>query len=269
METEAKMGLVRTLFLTVLVFGTATLGAAWAAETEPAAPQVIRPQPPGVAPPPLPNPTQPYPVPPNPVPDVQATPLPPAVPVPAPNPRRRDDVSPAQAWQSRLGDAAVAYAANQVYRAGDAQMVAREYHVPGRTRSERYLDGMHQIVITLHDEGRSFFLLPEIRRYVEVDLGAGNAGGEGALGGRAPDPRPLGTETISGLSTTKHAFPDPEGGYVWVTREGIVMRLWTPVIGGQPPVDMWLTDVRLGPQDARLFQIPPDFQPLEPNQPPG
>src|SRR6185437_15447616 len=76
----------------------------------------------------------------------------------------------------------------------------------------------------------------------------------------------LGEEVIDGQRTTKyrveHTARDGTevDGYVWLTREGIPMRLdgmYTPAQGGKPtPFHMELSNVRVGPQDPALFDVP-------------
>src|SRR5919197_784196 len=75
---------------------------------------------------------------------------------------------------------------------------------------------------------------------------------------------PVGQETIAGQRTTKyrveHAARDGTAvdGWMWVTKEGIVMKLdgtARPRNGKPTPFTMQLQNVRVGPQDASIFDL--------------
>jgi len=74
-----------------------------------------------------------------------------------------------------------------------------------------------------------------------------------------------GRETVNGQSARRYElsglFPQgtPYSASLWVTDAGVIVRLIAE-IGGEPmPVTYNLLNLRLGPQDPLLFQVPPTY----------
>lgn len=175
---------------------------------------------------------------------------------------------PAQAAPRMLGDPSVPFSADRSLTVGDRNFSGKLYSVPGSQRHEQQIAGVEQVIILHGADARGWLVLPTLNSYVEFWFG------RAATELKADDllSTKLGEETIDGQRTTKyrieHTARDGTSadGYIWLTREGIPMRLdgmYRPADGGTPtPVRMELSNVRKGPQDATLFAVPKNMMKL-------
>jgi hypothetical protein len=167
-----------------------------------------------------------------------------------------------------LGDPGVSFSADRSVTVGDRTFAGKLYAVPGRQRHELVVDGIQQVVILHAAEAKGWLVVPGINSYVEF----GFAPVEEELRDESLLATRLGEETIDGRTTTKYRVEHTVrsgalvDGYLWLTREGIPMRLdgmYTPGSGGKAtPVRMELSHLRLGPQEPTLFSVPPNMMKL-------
>jgi hypothetical protein len=167
-----------------------------------------------------------------------------------------------------LGDPSVPFSADRSLSVGDRTFIGKLYATPGSQRHEQAVAGVDQVIILHGEDARGWLMLPKLNSYVEfwfapaaVELSA-----DDLLSTK------LGEETIGGLRTSKYRIEHTArdgtlvDGYVWLTREGIPMRLdgtYTPANGSKPTtVHMELSNVRQGPQNAALFAIPQNMMKL-------
>jgi hypothetical protein len=163
-----------------------------------------------------------------------------------------------------LGDARVAFSADRALTVDGRTFQGRVYHTPGRQRHEQMLEGVPQVVLLRADRGEGWLVLPSLHSYVEFRFPQAIA----ELSDPSLRGTPVGQETVSGMRTTKyrveHSARDGTSvdGWMWVTREGIVMRLdgtVQPRKGKPTPFSMQLSNVRIGPQDMAMFELPQGF----------
>src|SRR6266446_5930088 len=145
---------------------------------------------------------------------------------------------------------------------GDRTFSGKIYAKPGSQRHEQAIAGIDQVIILHGADAKGWLVLPKLNSYVEFWFApaASELSADDLLSAK------LGEETVNGLRTTKyrveHTARDGTlvDGYLWLTREGIPMRLegnYTPQRGGKPtPVRMELLHVRQAPQNAALFEVP-------------
>jgi hypothetical protein len=156
-------------------------------------------------------------------------------------------------------------------------METRVYYLPGHQRNEIDMGTGEQVMLLDFERRVSYMLMPAEKVYMEMPMGAHG------MGAFAPEDDPegkvehevLGRETIDGQSTTKYRFEvtTPEGsskGLVWVTDDGILMRSESETTTGaddQAPgrVVITLKDLRIGPQDPALFELPADYHKMDLN----
>ena len=121
-----------------------------------------------------------------------------------------------------------------------------------------------QIVIIKRNEGKAYLLQPAIGA-LEMPLSSKEIGVDvGQL--FTTTARPAGTETISGLKTTKYRLTAQPAtntkftGTVWATDDGIIVKVdGTGSYRGQPThVAMALSDVKRGDQPVSSFELPRD-----------
>lgn len=174
----------------------------------------------------------------------------------------------AQAAPRMLGDPSVPFSADRSLTVGDRSFTGKLYAVPGSQRHEQKIAGVDQVIILHGSDARGWLVLPTLNSYVEFWFG------RAATELKADDvlSTKLGDETIDGQRTTKYRIEHTArdgteaDGYIWLTREGIPMRLdgmYRPANGGAPtPVHMELSNVHKGPQDASLFAVPQNMMKL-------
>lgn len=161
-----------------------------------------------------------------------------------------------------LGDPSVSFSADRTVTVGNRTYTGKLYAEPGSQRHEQDIEGIDQVVILHDDEAKGWLILPRMNSYVEFSIGPILA----ELEDSDLLSTPLGSETVEGRRTTKYRVEHTArngamvDGYLWLTREGIPMRLdgmYTPPHGGRStPFRMELTHVKLAPQDPALFAAP-------------
>src|SRR5258708_16061876 len=177
--------------------------------------------------------------------------------------------APAGAPAARmLGDPSVPFSADRMLTVGERSFSGKLYAIPGSQRHEQQIAGADQVIILDGKDARGWLVLPTLNSYVEFWFApaASELSADDLLSAK------LGEETVNGLRTTKYRIEHTArdgtlvDGYVWLTREGIPMRLdgtYTPANGSKPTtVHMELSNVRQGPQNAALFAIPQNMMKL-------
>lgn len=166
-----------------------------------------------------------------------------------------------------------AYSADSVIRVGGVELDGRVYHDRGVERREITIQGMEQIVIRRADLNQVYVVMPAMGVGMEMDLDSTPYPSPDELL-EGIDAEPMGRETVAGLEATKYRMTgaDPSGGqfdgFVWVTEDGITLRLQGTVTAGgrTEEVLMVLDNVEVGPQDPALFERPDNvtFMPMNP-----
>lgn len=155
---------------------------------------------------------------------------------------------------------------------GDGEAVTGKVNrARGKERREIVTEGDVEVLIVRADRNLVWSLSLEEKLYLEASL-------DEALGRtKGPDGRPrelelkltlLGEEKIGGIVVAKQRLVGkdfdgtPIEGMAWVTGQGIVLRLETTVMdedGKSHHVRMELHNLRIGPQNPALFEIPLGF----------
>ena len=138
----------------------------------------------------------------------------------------------------------------------------------GEQRHEQELPALKPVFILHANNSVSDVLLPQLHTAVEFDLPKALAvlGQPDLLG------KPIGHEIVNGIATTKYDVNEitPQGraiGSLWLSTEGIPMKCDASVTTNKGKVSTirWeLRHVKIGAQDAALFEIPRDYAKLPP-----
>ena len=155
------------------------------------------------------------------------------------------------------------YAAEYRIESQGVVSAGRVYAAPGKERREMNGPSGPLVVILRHDLRLVWTLMPPSRAYAETPA--------------PPPPAPpapataIGEAVIEGIPTTKYRLapaaaaggPDASAqGHVWLTADGIPIRIeQTGSQGGRRiGVMVSLMNLRIGPQDPALFEVPAGYR---------
>ena len=165
-----------------------------------------------------------------------------------------------------LGDARVGFSAERVLVINGQDYVGKMWHMPGQQRHEQDLLAIRPAFILRADSNVGEAILPQLHTVVEFALPK-----ELSLLG---DPNLLreagGQETVNGIAATKYAIDEanPSGratGALWLSPDGIPMKCDAKFVDkkGRVSTIHWeLRHVKIGKQDAALFEVPPGYAKL-------
>jgi hypothetical protein len=173
-------------------------------------------------------------------------------------------VAPGGATQAAmLGDATLSYSAFRTVTVDGHSYRGRVFHVPGHERHEQEMAGFAEVVLLDARAKEGVLLLPDIKAYVDFAFPPIMAEFDD------PDLRnaALGQEMVNGVRTTKYridhtaADGSQASGFAWVSGQGVLMRIdGTFLQRGAThgtSITMELAELKPGPQDRRLFELPP------------
>jgi hypothetical protein len=175
-------------------------------------------------------------------------------------------IGPARA--ETLGDARVGFTAERVLTIDGQSYVGRMWHTPGAQRHEQDLPALKPIFILRAGSAIGDVVLPKLHTVVEFALPKELS----ILGDPDLLRKPVGQETVNGITTTKYAVDEEtrQGratGSLWLSEEGIPMKCdakFTTDKGKASAIRWELRHVKIGSQDAALFEIPHGYAKLPP-----
>ena len=164
-----------------------------------------------------------------------------------------------------IGDARVGFTAERVLILDGRSFVGRMWHMPGEQRHEQDFPAVKPVFILRADSTVGEIVLPQLHTVVEFVLPSAVAVFS------HPDLwQPIGQDSIDGIATTQYLVENdsPEGratGSLWLSRDGIPMKCvgkFETRNGKLSTIDWQLHHVKIGRQDAALFEIPRDYTKL-------
>jgi len=168
-----------------------------------------------------------------------------------------------------LGNPQIGFRAERVLVFDGRRYVGRMWNMPGEQRHEQPLAAFDPVFILHAATATADIVLPNLHTAVPFEFPKilSFLGNPGILG------KPAGAESIEGIATTRYAVDRtiPEGriaGSLWLSRDGIPMRCegsFTDLKGRISTVRWELHHVKLGRQDAALFEVPPGYATLPPD----
>jgi hypothetical protein len=172
------------------------------------------------------------------------------------------------ALPATLGDPTVGFSAERVLVFDGQRYVGRMWSMPGEQRHEQVLPAASPIFILRAGSAIGDLVLPGLHMVVEFALPRALAvlSRPGLLG------RPAGEATVDGIATTRYAVDKTitEGrieGALWLSRDGIPMRCdgrFVDLKGRVSTVHWELHRVKIGRQDAALFEVPRGYAKMPP-----
>jgi outer membrane lipoprotein-sorting protein len=170
----------------------------------------------------------------------------------------------------KLKQPTVEYSADTVIQSGQMSSTGKLYHaLGGKDRMEMNAQGTTAITITRTDKKVAWVLMPAQNMYMEMSLEeSAKKSGNTNVNDCDIDLSSLGDETVNGVKATKNKIsgtcPDNTKyeGTMWVTKEGIMVKMESvaTVDGQQANVTMDLKNLKIGPQEASLFEVPAGYQ---------
>jgi hypothetical protein len=173
-----------------------------------------------------------------------------------------------RAWAETLGDARVGFSAERVLIIDGHSYVGKMWHMPGEQRHEQQFPAIKPVFILRSGDLAAAAVLPQLHTVVEFTLPE-----ELSV---LDDPellrKPVGEETINGIATIKYAVDESTKaghatGLLWLSGEGIPMRCdakFEAAKGKVSTIHWELRDVKIGNQDAALFEVPQGYAKLPP-----
>ena len=157
----------------------------------------------------------------------------------------------------------VEYSADRVMETEAGTFEGKVYAAKDKERSETSMRGMASVMILRRDKQLGYMLMPMQKMYQQMDFAKAQA----QSGGQAADQVDIteaGTETIEGQSTTKYKLimkDGSAGGFMWFTKEGIMVKMDSIVKNGRDKsrVTITLRNLKIGAQDASLFEVPAGY----------
>ena len=168
-----------------------------------------------------------------------------------------------------VGDTQMPYSAERVVETNGKTYEGKIYAAPGMQRHEQVVNGIPMIAILRADREVAWLVVPGLHVYAEFAFPKAVTEYDGlkALG------PPVGIDTVAGLKSERfrveHEGTDGSAldGWVWMTGDGIITKLdgtYNSPKKKEVKATYLLSNVKLGPQDPALFEIPKGVNKLSP-----
>jgi outer membrane lipoprotein-sorting protein len=174
------------------------------------------------------------------------------------------------AWAAeKMKEPTVEYSADMTMASDQGAMTSKIYYaLGGKQRWEMNGQGQNVIMITRLDKKVAWTLMPQQSTYMEMSLSDASKKSGTNVNECDMDISSQGSETVNGVKATKSkvAMSCPDNtkydGTMWVTKEGIMVKM--DAVAGQGSnkghMKIDLTNLKIGSQDASLFEIPAGYQ---------
>ena len=166
----------------------------------------------------------------------------------------------------------VEYSADWSMETAESATKGKIYQAPNRERREMNNDGEKMVMIMRRDKKMVWNLMPSDSMYMEMKMSDPKAG-KNDLANYDVEQTSVGPETINGVKTTKSKIIMKEkkpngskmGGFWWMTKEGVMMKLDVISVekGSKDRMKMELDNLKIGKQDAALFEIPSGYTKMD------
>ncbi len=164
----------------------------------------------------------------------------------------------------------VQYSADSHMETSEAVIDGTVHVAPGMERREFIQDGEKQVLIMRHDKKVMWMLMPDDQAYLEMALGQ-DGGRKDDVSAYKITQTKVGSETVNGIPTTKSKIimigpkGDKLGGFYWTTKEGIVVKIDAIAVdkSSKERLKMELTNLKVGKQDASVFEIPAGYSKMD------
>jgi len=166
----------------------------------------------------------------------------------------------------------VEYSADWSMETADGTSKAKVYHAANMERREMDDGGEKMIMIMRRDKKLAWNLMPSERMYMEKKIGDPKISKSDPMNYDV-EQTTVGPETINGVKTTKSKIIMTEkkpngskmGGFWWLTKEGIMMKLDVISVekGKKDRMKMELANLKISRQNSALFEIPSGYTKMD------
>jgi hypothetical protein len=158
----------------------------------------------------------------------------------------------------------VEYSADRIMETEAGTFEGKVYAAKDKERTETSMRGMTSVMILRKDKQLGYMLMPAQKMYQQLELAQAQAQSGGGHPADEVDITEVGTDTIEGQATTKYKLvlkDGSAGGFMWFTKDGIMMKMDTVMKKGRNKSRMTLTlrNLQIGAQDASLFEVPAGY----------
>lgn len=166
----------------------------------------------------------------------------------------------------------VEYSADWSMETAQGAVKGKIYQAPNKERREMNNGGEKMIMILRRDKKTAWNLMPSENMYMELKLGDPKVGKDDPMNYDV-EQTTIGPETINGVKTTKSKIIMKEkkpngskmGGFWWMTKDNIMMKLDVISVdkGRKDRMKMELDNLKIGKQDAALFEVPSGYTKMD------
>jgi hypothetical protein len=160
----------------------------------------------------------------------------------------------------------VEYSADRTVETEGGTLTGKVYFAKGKERQESSMKGFQTVMILRQDKQLGYMLMPAQHLYQQLDIATARkqSGSQDAL---QVDITEVGKETLDGHATTKYKLlmkDGSAGGFIWITGEGIPVKMdmLSKSGGNKSRVTLTLSNLQIGAQDPQLFEVPGDYKAL-------
>jgi hypothetical protein len=166
----------------------------------------------------------------------------------------------------------VEYSADWNMETADGAVKGRIYQAPNKERREMNNDGEKMVMIMRRDKKMAWSLMPSERMYFEMKMSDPKVGKDDPMNYDV-EQTVIGPDTVNGVKTTKSKIIMKEkkpngskmGGFWWMTKDNIMMKLDVISVdkGKKDRMKMELDNLKIGKQDASLFEVPSGYSKMD------
>jgi len=176
---------------------------------------------------------------------------------------------PASAQPGPLGTPTSPYTADSRMTAGGQQIDAKIAVAGTNERRELTMRGQRSITLIDHKTQKAVMLMPAQK--MAMDVAMSQAAGPTSPGDMKWTTQAVGPERVGNVDATKYkvegsnAQGSKTSGHVWATAERIMVKSEFDITdkGRTTKVSQVLSNLKIGPIDPTLFQVPPDYRRMQ------
>lgn len=158
----------------------------------------------------------------------------------------------------------VDYSADRIVETEAGTFDGKVYFTKDKERLETNAQGMQSVMIFRRDQQLGWMLMPAQRMYQKLDLSRAQE----QSGSKPADQitiTEVGADTVEGQAATRYKMLMKDGsggGFIWITQEGIPVKMDFLGKSGRDKTRMTvtLTNLTIGAQDPALFELPGDYK---------